>query len=148
MSRLSFSSLLVLTLCSCAQLQKMNEEQMVRQRAADEQKCTNYGYSRGSDAFADCMMSIDQRRQMAKADEARRQDQARADEQARQQAQRQSAQSQADAQTQMQIKQGEDLENQMARDAMTPPAGTNCTTTTNVTQGTNAGTSSSTTVCH
>ena len=41
-------------------------------RASDEQRCTSYGYVPGSDAFADCMMHRDEKREFKKdRDQAR-----------------------------------------------------------------------------
>ncbi len=141
-----------LVLSGCAQIQRMEAERQANERAGDENQCSSFGYVRGTDAFADCMMAAAHRRDMARQDAARRDAEAREREKDRQTAKDIAAiQAQKDADTQRQIKQGEDLENSMARDAeksMSPPAGSNCTTTTEVTQGTNAGSSSSTTICH
>lgn len=34
-----------------------------RQQAQDQQTCAGYGYQQGTDAFANCMMKLDSRRQ-------------------------------------------------------------------------------------
>ncbi|MBX5226286.1 hypothetical protein HJC06_07605 [Rhizobium sp. NLR9b] len=47
---------LLLTLLGLSACQTMTPEE---RRAADEQKCLNYGFRRGTDAFATCLQRID-----------------------------------------------------------------------------------------
>lgn len=47
------------------------EESRAQQAAADDQQCTSYGATVGSDSYVACRMQLDNRR--AQADEARRQ---------------------------------------------------------------------------
>jgi hypothetical protein len=66
------------------------------QQAADQQRCSSFGYQPGSDAFAQCMMKIDSQRQaQAAADRRAAQERAAEDQRAQAALQAQQAQQQA-----------------------------------------------------
>ncbi|MEP7044714.1 MAG: hypothetical protein ABI843_16730, partial [Dokdonella sp.] len=124
----------VACLSGCAEMERMNAQAVAQQRAADQQKCSGYGYAAGTDAFADCMMSTEHRREQQRQDAERQAAMDRQREQDRRaKKEAAAAQAQQDADTQRQIKFGEDLENDEARKAglaPSPTEGMNCTTTT------------------
>lgn len=131
----------------------MDAEARAQQQAKDEAQCSGFGFKPGTDAFANCMMGISDRRQQQQA-EAQRQaaaDKRMAEEREKDRQAMQNAASQSDADTQRQIKMGEDVENEAAREAeMNIPKidSADCVTTTETTQSGNAGSSTSKTVCH
>lgn len=49
----------MLLLAGCADLARMDAAQKQAQMDAFRQKCTDYGYTPGTDRFADCMMQQD-----------------------------------------------------------------------------------------
>lgn len=143
-TRLILVGSLLCSLGACADMERMAQEQAAQQRAADRDKCASYGYQPGSDAFADCMMTQDHRREAARADAARRDAEAKEREKDRQAAQR-AADEQADR------KRSDDAMRAMETGNLHPditmPTGSDCTTTTQSTQNGNAGSMTSTTTC-
>lgn len=139
----------VLGLAGCAEMERLNAEAEARQREADRATCQSYGFSDGTDAFANCMMKTAQKRQEQQLAAQRQAEQDRKD------AERRDRDAQAaadrDAETQRNIRMGEDVENQAAKDAgvgMPAQSDMHCETTTESTQSGNAGSSTSKTVCH
>jgi hypothetical protein len=141
----------------------MEAERQARQQADDQAKCDRFGYARGSDAFADCMMNLAQTRERQKAQAERDRQMAaerEKDRQARKEARQQQASSapggwaSGDDQTLRNIKQGEALENDEARKAGVMPAtptatsNMNCTTTTTTTGSGNNVETHEETHCH
>lgn len=147
---------IVATLCAaaavlagCAELERMDAEARAQQRAQDEAQCTGFGYKMGTDAFADCMMLAQHRREQQQA-EARRQAELDRQHSADMDARKAAADAAASARHQAEI---QNMMRSSEPPSFTPPmpvtpAGTNCTTTTTAQQSGNAGSSTTTTVCH
>lgn len=131
-------------LASCAELERMNAEQEARQQAADQSRCTGFGFQPGSDAYANCMMTQDQNRNAQRAEQAQRDAEAKEREKDRQAAQR-AADDRANQQHQEEIQRV--METGNLHPDMTMPKDSNCTTTTESTQTGNAGSMTSTTTC-
>jgi hypothetical protein len=120
------------------------------QRAADQRQCTGYGFAPGNDAFANCMMNINQQRDaQAAADRRASADRDAADRRARQ------AKDQAD-QDAWDKKTGQ---GKYANSSLSPPAsppafvipdlsGMNCTTTSSSSGTPNNLSTTSNTSCH
>lgn len=55
------ATIMAISLCGCVDPAQIRAEN----RAADQQRCSDYGYQKGSDAFADCMERSDEKREYA-----------------------------------------------------------------------------------
>ena len=51
------------SLVGCAEMQRINAKAEARNREEDRSTCASYGYTPGTDAFADCMMMAAHRRE-------------------------------------------------------------------------------------
>lgn len=61
---------LCVSLCGCVDPAQIRAEY----RAADQKRCSDYGYREGTDAFADCMRRSDEKREYAEQRERQRQE--------------------------------------------------------------------------
>jgi hypothetical protein len=143
--KLGLAIAFALTLSGCADLERMNEEHLAQQRASDENQCAGYGYAKGTDAFADCMMKLDHRRQQAQADAARRDAEAKEREKDREAKQAAADQARRDAD---EARVQKTMETGNLHPDISMPTGKNCKTITTTQQGENAGSMTSTTECH
>lgn len=62
--------LVALSLSACVS----DSDQQAMNYATDRQRCTDFGFEPGTEAFANCMMAADDRRQMAQMEADRRRD--------------------------------------------------------------------------
>ena len=116
------------------------------QRAADQQKCSGFGFQPGTESFAHCMMGVySQREAQAAADRRAAQAQAAADRRFQDALKAANDRPNPD---EWNRNSGEDV-NIIAPDFGTfPTAGMNCTTTINSSGSSNSRTSTSFTNCH
>lgn len=67
---LGVSMALCISLCGCVDPARIRAEH----RAEDQTRCSEYGYREGTDAFADCMMRSDEKREYAEQQDRQRQE--------------------------------------------------------------------------
>jgi hypothetical protein len=72
--RITAVALAASALAGCAALDKMNADHQQYLLNLDKQKCSGFGFTEGTDAFAHCMMQLSQQESAQKA-AAQRQDQ-------------------------------------------------------------------------
>jgi hypothetical protein len=70
---------LAVSFVMCASLSGCMDPAQIRaeQHASDRERCTGYGYQPGTDAFADCMMRSDEKREYAEQRERQQADEKR-----------------------------------------------------------------------
>lgn len=144
------------SLSGCAGVERMNAQMAAQQQAADQNKCSGYGYKPGTDAYADCMMATSQHRDQQQADAQRMkawQQQQQANRDAKEAADRAAA-DQRDRDNVQKMMNGSGSSSfippqpqVVSPQPVSPTTSGNCTSTTTSQSSDNAGSSTTTTTC-